>query len=295
MLFVGLTSTSFAGRPNEDGVGTNEYPPSPRRILTIAPNAAEILCELGLADRIVGVSKFCVYPPELKDKPRVGGLFDPDLEKIAALRPDLVVLRGRNLDVEQLCGKLGVTVYHDPTEKLADLKRCIRDLGRLTGRTEQAERLVTTFESRIDAIRSRVKDRPRPKVLLVISRDIDQVSKILTSGQGTFIDEMIRIAGGTNVFGHLEMDYPEVSAESILVLQPQVIIEIMPERALTAQEREAMIDQWAVVGPLPAVQRRSVHFLTRDNAENALIPSPRYVEVIELVSRWLHPDSTRER
>jgi iron complex transport system substrate-binding protein len=151
------------------------------------------------------------------------------------------------------------------------------------------------LESRIDAIRTRVKDRPRPKVLLVISRDINQVSKILTSGQGTFIDEMIRIAGGTNVFGHLEMDYPEVSAESILVQQPQVIIEIMPERALTEQEREAMIDQWAAIGPLPAVQRRAVHFLTRDNAENALIPSPRYVEVIELVSRWLHPDSTRER
>ena len=262
--------------------------PTPQRIITIAPNSAEIICALGACDRIVGVSKFCVYPARLQKRPRVGGLFDPDLERIIALHPDLVVLRGRNDPVEQLCRKRGIAVYQDRTENLADVEECIRGLGRRLGLIDEAEALVTRFHGRIDAIRKRIAGRPKPRVLLTVSRQPDRLANLLTTGGGTFLDEMVDITGGVNVFGHLDMAYPQVSAEGIVTQRPDVIIELMPEVKLTPALKRRMLDQWHKLGSIPAVTKSRIHFLTDDHC---LIPSPRYVEIIEKVSRILHPEA----
>jgi iron complex transport system substrate-binding protein len=262
---------------------------SPRRIITIAPNAAEIICALGVCDAIVGVSKFCVYPPELSARPRVGGLFDPDLERIVALRPDLVVLRGRNESVERLCRSRNISVYEDKTETLTDIETCIAELGQRLCRVEQAAEVVKRFRARLDAIRKRTANRPRPRVLLTISRRPDRLGNVLTSGKGTFLDEMLDIAGGENVFGHLDMAYPQVSTESIMAHRPDVIIELMPEIELTPALKEQMSRQWHQLGTLPAVARNRIYYLTDDHG---LIPSLRYVKVIEKVSHLLHPEPT---
>lgn len=268
----------------------------PHRIVTIAPNSAEIVCGLGACDRIVGVSKFCVHPPELHDRPRVGGLFDPDLEKIVALRPDLVVIRGRIESLEALCKQRGIAVYHDETDTLAGVTVCVMDLGKRLGLMKEAATLNADFRRRLQAIRRRVADRPKPRVLLTLSRQPDRLANVLTAGRGSFLDEMLEIAGGKNVFGHLEMRYPQVSAEGIVAHRPDVIIEFLPEVTLTPELRRAMLDQWRKLGSIgehacvPAVANGRIHFLTDDHA---LIPSPRYVEIIDKVSRILHPDADR--
>jgi iron complex transport system substrate-binding protein len=260
---------------------------APQRIVTLAPNSAEIICLLGAGDSIVGVSKFCVYPPELKDRPRVGGLFDPDLERIAALKPDLVVLRGRSDSVEELCRRRGISVYHDRTERLRDVETCILELGKRLGRMEEAKERVERFHDRLDAVRRRVADKPRPRVLLTVSRSPDGLGDVLTTGRGTFLHDMLQTAGGSNVFGHLEMDWPQVSGESIIARQPEVIIELMPEVTLTPALEQQMLDQWKQLGSIPAAVDGRIHFVTDDHC---LIPSPRYVEIIEQVSCLLHPE-----
>ena len=268
-----------------------ESPPKndcPQRIITIAPNSAEIICALGAGDRIVGVSKFCVFPPELRDRPRVGGLFDPDLEKIIALQPDLLVLRGKNESVEHLGDRLGVPIYRDRTEMLGDVEICIMELGRRLGRTAQARGLVKEFRRRLRAVRGRTQGRPKPRVLLSVSRQPGRLADILTTGKGTFLAEMLDLAGGVNVFGHLDMAYPQVSREAIVVQRPEVIIELLPELELDAALQRQMLNQWKALGPIPAVANERVYFLTDDHA---LIPSPRYVEIIEEVSRLLHPEA----
>jgi iron complex transport system substrate-binding protein len=257
------------------------------RIVTIGPNAAEIICALGAGDSIVGVSKFCVYPPELRGRPCVGGLFDPDLEKIIALRPDLVVLRGRSESVERLAADRGIAVYLDKTEALPDVETCILELGKALKREEQASRLVKAFRERIDAVRRRVADKPQPRVLLTVSRRPDRLANLLTTGKGTFLAEMLEIAGGANVFGHVDMPYPQVSPEAIVTRRPEVIIELMPEVSLTDNRKREMLAQWQSLGTVPAVRDARIHFMTDDNA---LIPSPRYVEIIEKVSKLLHPE-----
>jgi len=263
--------------------------PPAQRIITIAPNSAEIICALDACDRIVGVDKFCTYPPSLADRPRVGGLFDPDLEKIVSLRPDLIVLRGHSESVEKLCRDLKINLYLDPTEKLADIKTCITDLARLTGKEARGRQLVDDFQARLAAIRASVAGKPRPRVLLTVSRRPDRIASVTTAAKGTFLDDMIEVAGGVNVFGHLEMAYPQVSAEGILTARPEVILELMPELNANDKLREELRAQWAAVGPIPAVKTGRIHFLTD---ANVLIPSPRYAEIIEKATRLLHGQPT---
>lgn len=264
----------------------------PQRIITIAPNSAEIICALGACDAIVGVSKFCVYPPELQRRPQVGGLFDPDLEKIATLRPDLVVLRGRNEPVEQLCRNRGIAIYKDKTERLADIETCVAQLGARLHRTKEAQEVVKQFRARLDTIRKRTADRPRPRVLLTISRQPDRLGNLLTAGKGSFLDEMVKVAGGENIFGDLDMAYPQVSTEAIIARRPEVILELMPEINLTAKLKAQMLEQWHKLGTIPAVAGGRVHFVVDDNC---LIPSLRYVEIIDKVSRILHPEPDVDR
>lgn len=260
----------------------------PRRIIAMAPNSAEVVCALGACDAIIGVSKFCVYPPQLKERPLIGGLYDPDLEKIIALRPDLLITRGRNEALERVCEQMKVPIYHDETDTLAGIEKCVRELGGMLGRTETAEKLVGDFRSRLDAVRVRTRGKAKPRVVLTVSRQPDRLANILTTGRGTFLDEMIDIAGGVNVFGDIDMIYPEVSAEAIIAKQPQVIIELIPEVKLTDELESRMREQWRQIGAIPAVADNRVYFLADDNG---LIPSPRYAEFIEKVSRLLHPES----
>jgi iron complex transport system substrate-binding protein len=278
--------------PSRDRKGADlRDPPNFRRIITIGPNAAEVVCALGACDRIVAVDKFCVFPAELRDRPRIGGLFDPDVEKIVTLKPDLLVLRGRDETIEQLARDRGFRLHFDKTDTIEGIESSICDIGRLLGRDATANKLIHEFQERVDAIRSRVADRTRPRVLVTLSRQPDRLANLLTAGKGTFTDEMISIAGGENIFGDHDMAYPQTNAESVIARRPDVIIEMMPELELVP-ENEAMIrDQWESLGSIPALENDRLHIITDENCQ---IPSPRYVHVIEKVSRLLHPEAWDE-
>ncbi len=262
-------------------------PATPRRIITIAPNAAEIIVALGEARRIVAVDKFCAGPRELDPLPRVGGLFDPDLEAIVRLQPDLLILRGRNETLERLCADKRIAVYLDPTERLADILDTIAALGEMLDCPAAARRLQQHMNDRLDRIAAAVSGRPRPRVLITIARKPDSLADILTAGSGTFVHEIITRAGGENVFAHLAMDYPQVSLEAIVAAAPDAIIEAMPEAEPGPPLTEAARRLWAQLGPVPAVRTGRILLLTDDHA---LIPSPRVVEIIAQVARWLHPE-----
>jgi iron complex transport system substrate-binding protein len=271
---------------------SQEKAPIPRRIVTIAPNAAEMIHLLGAGDRIVGVSKFCAYPPELLDRPRVGGLFDPDLERIIALHPDLVVLRGRCPTLEELCLKQGIEVYRDRTESLSDMQRTIRELGAALDRADRAEEIVRSFRADLARIRARVADRKRPRVLVTASRRPGELGSIMTFNRNTFVHEMIEIAGGHNVFGDHDMNYPAISLEAVLARDVAFIIELM----LGEEDPDALASrvrlEWSRFDSVPAVARGQVHVIT-DAA--SVIPSPRCAQVIEKISHILHPEPCVEQ
>jgi len=258
--------------------------PTPQRIVAIAPNTAEMICAIGACDRIVGVSKFCVFPPELKTRVRIGGLYDPDLEGIIALRPDLLATRGHHDALERLAEQLKIPIYYDQTDSLEGIVKSVRELGELLGASREADAAARAFSARIDKIRKDSEGVRKIRVLLTVSRSPQRLANILTAGRGTFLTEMIELAGGVNVFGDLDMRYPEVSVESIITRQPECIIELMPEVDVVASD-VMLREQWKQYPMVPAVKNNCLHFVS---AENALIPSLRYADFIEQIAALLH-------
>lgn len=263
-------------------------PSAPRRIISISPNSTEIIAALGAADRLVAVSDFCVWPESIKKLPRVGGLFDVNLEAILRLHPDLIVLRGRHNGVEQLCASGGIRLFRDRTESLADIFATLGELGEVLDCRAQAATAQRAMRDRLSAIAKAVEGRPRPRVLMTLARNADAISSVMVGGKGTFVDDMITAAGGQNVFGDLSAAYPSVAQEAILVARPEVIIDAMPEVKPTAELEAKARRQWRELGPLPAVESGRV-FLLCD--ENATIPSPRIVNVIAKLAKLFHPEA----
>ncbi len=268
------------------GATATTKPVAPRRIITIAPNSAEIIAALGAADRLVAVSTFTDFPPELGKLPRIGGPADPDVEAILRLAPDLLVLRGHCLEVESLCRDNGIAVYMDPTETLDDIFTNITQLGDLLDKKIEARAMTESLRGQLDRVRVALEGRPRPRVLYTIARSPDSLKRVSTTGKGTFLDKIITLAGGQNVFGNVDMAYPDVSMESIVAAQPEVIIEAMPEVKLTNELRGRILDDWRRLGGMPATRDGRVYILTDED----LIPSPRIVDSIRRIAKLLHPE-----
>ncbi|MBX3397025.1 MAG: ABC transporter substrate-binding protein [Phycisphaerae bacterium] len=302
LLVLGL---QFAGcdRPSEGRSDSSEFDTTgrprtvPTRIVAIAPNATEMIFALGAGESLVGVSDFCRLPAREEssgrtEPARVGGLIDPNLELILRLEPDLVVLRGRIDPVESLCRAHGISVYHDPTNSFDDVFRTIGELGDMLGREREAAALMERTRLRIERVRQTVAGRPVPRVLFTTDRPVDSLSRVTTCGKGTFVDEMIRRAGGENIFGSLEVAYPEVSLEAVLLARPEVIVEVMP---VLSGDHEALArrvtEQWRRLGSLPAAENGRIHVLT--DAE-LVIPSPRIADAIERLAGLLHPEVSFE-
>lgn len=272
----------------------NDSAPSavPQRIVTLSPNADDVLCEIGAAGQIVGVSRFTMPRAELADRPRIGGLFDPDIERILALRPDLIVVRGHNEEIERLCAARGIRLYLDPTEDIATLDRFARDLGAMLKVEDRAGELLARFHGRLDAAerlaRSRRGGGRRPRVLLTMGRSPGALRDVMTSAKGTLHDDLLRIAGGDNLFGDLDIKFPTVSLEQIVVGAPEVVIELMPERHVTDELRGQVRAEWASIGPLPAVKADRI-IVFGDEMPNSLIPSPRIVDLVEKLVDILYP------
>lgn len=278
---------AVACRPSPPPAGPPASQSTAQRIISISPNATETIGLLGQADRLIAVSSFCVWPPLVEKLPRIGGLFDPNLEEIVRLHPDLIILRGRNHAIERLCADQGIRLHVDRTQSFADIETTTRELGRLLDCPSQAERVLADMQTRLAAITRAVAGRPRPRVLLTLSRGPDELGRIMTAARGTYMHQVIEYAGGENIFAGLSVDYPQVSVEAILTLRPEVIIETMPETRPTPGLRQKLLDQWRRLGPIPAVRSGRTFVVTDPHAQ---IPSPRIVEIVAEVARMLHPE-----
>lgn len=260
---------------------TNDY----QRVVTMSPSTAEIVFALGAGDRLVGVSRFCTYPPEAQQLPTIGGQRDPELERIVDLHPDLLILRGHNDVVEQLCREHAIQVYHDPTNTLDDLFVTIGELGRMLKRQSQAKELIDSMRRSLDDVRERARKHDPVRVLFVVSRSPDRLANVFVVGGASYLASLIEIAGGVGVFNDSEMDYLEVSPEAILSTRPEVIIDAMPGQNLDAAQRATLIAHWEKLGDIPAVRNRRVIIVT-DNY--VTIPSPRIAILAEDLADWLH-------
>jgi iron complex transport system substrate-binding protein len=251
-------------------------PAAARRIVSLAPSSTEIVFALGVGDRVVGVDQYSDWPPEAAKVPRVGNDLSPSLERILALKPDVVLVAtsANSRELPDELGRFGVRVVISSIVTLDDLWRDIQTIGDAIGRHDAAVTLVNTQRARVAAIHARVAALPAPKVLVVVWAD-----PLTVVGGHTFIDDEIRAAGGDNIAGDSAQPYPQYSVERMLARAPEVIV-------IGSHKGGPALTPLTSHASLPAVKNHRVHSVDGDLVFR---PGPRMVDGIELLSRLFHP------
>jgi len=259
------------------------------RIVSTSPSTTEILFALGLGDRVVGVSDFCRYPPEVTSLPRIGNVLHPDLERIVTLRPDLVVLNERSTDFARRLSAAELPFVAVSITTLADVTSAIVRIGEAAGIDAHARAIAAGIDVRLRGIRSRTPAGPRPKVLLILGRAPNELTGIIAAGAGSYLNDLIEIAGGTNAVSSVSAPpYPKLSLESVLSLNPDVIVDTIDMGATETERGQQVIESrtlWERYRTLSAVRTGRVRAAETDAV---FIPGPRVVDVAEWLAGVIH-------
>ncbi len=240
---------------------------TPQRIVALAPNITETLFALGLGEWVVGVGAYSTWPPEAAKKPRLGGLFDANLERIVSLKPDLAVLLPSEKDLADHLRPLGVDTIIIPNETLADVERSFTLIAQRCGVPEAGERLAAEWRAGLAPKPLRNKLR----VLISADRPEGRLADLLVAGPDTFYQELLDRLGAVNVFADAPVRYPKVSLEEVVARAPDVILELR-SAGVSPDVRRQLVTDWNQLGNVPAVRRKRVHVLAGDHT---VIPGPR--------------------
>jgi iron complex transport system substrate-binding protein len=252
----------------------------PQRIISMSPSATEILYGLGVIDRVVAVSDYDTWPPQVKTLPHIGGWSTPNLERVSALRPDLVVLSdAQNGLIGDQLRRFGVPVSVLPTQKLADVDRAIRIAATAVGREADGARLAAETNAQLDHVRSATKLLPHPLVLCIVDRTPGALRNVYLATGGSFLGELVELAGGRVAAPDTASGYAHVSNEQILALNPDIIIDIGQQPAAEAV--------WSEFPELNAVRHHRLVALNEDYISH---PSQRVAETAALLVRIIHPE-----
>lgn len=261
-----------------------------QRIVSLVPALTEMLFAIGAGPQVIGVSSFDEFPAEVATLPRVGALLDPDTERILSLRPDLVIVYGSQADQQRQFARAGIKTFSYRHGGIPVVLDTIRDLGAATGQQANAAKVVAELQARLNRVRARVAGRPRPTVLLVFERQPKTLREIYASGGAGFLDEILQIAGGRNVFEDVRRESVQPSTETLLSRAPDVVIEIRARGLLEPREVAEERGVWSTLSSLPAVRNNRVHLL---NGQYLVVPGPRLADAAETLARTLHPESFR--
>ncbi len=268
--------TDEAGRPVR--VATR-----PQRIVTLAPNLTEIVYAIGAGDRLVGNTTYCDYPPEAKQVAKIGDTMQPNIERIVALRPQLVLVSTAS-QLEAFTGQLneqGIAVYITDPRSLEDVFRSIKTLGELLDEPERAEKLVNELRARASTVEAAVRASKPVRVFYQVS-----AAPLYTIGREAFLTDLIRRAGGQSVTADVPGAFPRYSDEAALATQPEAII-----LSVDSAMDEGNAKPSASLARSPAVLNKRVYGINGDLLSR---PGPRLVDGLEQMARVLHPEAFRQ-
>lgn len=263
--------------------------PSPVRIVSLAPGITETLYALGMGDAVVGVTRFCAYPPEAREKPRVAGFGEICHEAVVRLRPDLVVLPRDMIQNRKDLENLGLRVLPLETRSLPGMMDAITELGVATGHEKEARAILAAVRNSLEAAKNRAGEGPGPRVLFSVmhsGKGHGGITELYAIGRDGFYSELIRAAGGVNAYAGA-LPFPRLSREAVIFLDPEVIIDVVsPAGDLEAARRE-----WRSLSSVSAIQNNRLYLFT-DDADT--VPGPRARQTLEKLSRALYPEPRRE-
>jgi len=260
----------------------------PQRIVSLAPSNTEILFAIGVGDRVVGVTDYCNYPPEVVEKRKmgevasIGGYTTINIERVISLNPDLVVASyGNGIENIEMLRRMGLRVIAFDPKTVEDVMKDIVLIGIATGEKENATRLVKEMLEKIERVRENVRDKPKLRVAHILWYD-----PIFVSGKKTFVDDVIKLSGGENVFNF--EGWRAVSVEDLIAENPEVIL--VSSGSGMGGGRD-VIYEWVLsdkrLSGIKAVKESRICVVDADLIDR---PSYRLAEAVELVARCLHPD-----
>jgi iron complex transport system substrate-binding protein len=254
----------------------------PQRIVALAPSLTEILFALGIGERLVGATKFSDYPAAARSIPRVGSYVDINVERIISLRPELIIgtVDGNQPEKVALLERAGLPVFIVDPRDIRQVIATVVTLGEVCGVAETSAALAAELSARVDRVVARTAGLPRPLVFLQIN-----AKPIMTANKNSFLHDLVQLAGGSNLAGEETVTYPRISLEEVIRKKPEVII-------ISSMQRdgnfEAARRQWLRWPVIPAVRDGRVYLVDSDLTDR---PSPRVVEGLELLARYLHPQA----
>lgn len=261
----------------------NANSPAKPRVVSLAPSNTELLCSVGAREQIIGVSSFCDYPKEVTGIAKVGTFISANLERLARLKPDLVLLVSGQ---EELAAKIKnhkmKTIVVD-NNKLTDIGKNLKALGRLTGHCQEGEAAAQKFEGRLQELAQIVeKSKHKPKVFYCV-----WPQPLMTAGKASFIDDIITSCGGTNIAGDMAASYPRFSLERLVLSNPDVIV--MPFEA----RNQAFIKQspW---NKLQAVREQHIYYLPDQKNDMLSRPTLRVLKGMAWLGGVFHPELAKE-
>jgi iron complex transport system substrate-binding protein len=261
----------------------------PNRIVSTAPSITEMLYALGLGDRVVGVTIYCHYPPEATKKTKIGTYIDPNLEAIAALKPDLVIIQKNPVQLQAKLERLGLHVLEVKHDNIAEVFESIAAIGKAAGADRQAAELNAKLRRDLDQIHDRVANLPPTTMMFVVGRAPARIEDIIVTGRASYLNDVIQVAGGRNIFTDSVAPYPKVGIEEILSRNPEVIVDMgdMTDTAgVTDDQKRAVVALWNRYPSLRAVKNHRVYAVASDIF---VVPGPRMIDAAREFARMLHP------
>lgn len=255
----------------------------PTKIVSLSPSNTEILFALGLGDRVVGVTDFCDYPPEARNKAKVGGFAEVDAERVASLSPDLIL--ASNIHVARVVPsleKLGLTVVVIDPKTAADVTGRLATVGKLTGKEKEALELKAKLDGRIASTTEKAKSAGQaPRVFWMLG------DGLFTAGPGSYVDDLIQKAGGANIAASAKTSWPELSLEAVVQADPEVIV-IPGAQGPAIAEKLKNDRAWQQVSAV-----KSGRFVLIPDENVVLRPGPRIADGLDQLARGLHPDRVK--
>ena len=263
-VFVGLLLSACT--KNETADSSKKY-----RIISLAPHITEIIYALGAQDDLLAVTDFCNYPPDAQEKEKIGGLLDPNIEKMIALKPTHLFGLPSHEKLSEQLQPFGFQIQMMPNEQVSEVFASIRQIGSSIGRREKAEQLAVHLTSQLDSLRVlQKKQAPLPAVLL-IGRNAGTLQNMTVAGTQTYLDELWRLMGGENIYRDLPTRYGVVNLESLLIRNPTVIIEFDMQKKHCI-EKEKVGPEWQVLHGITAVKNGYLFVI---GGNHTMIPGPR--------------------
>lgn len=265
---------------------------APSRIVSLAPSLTEILFAVDAGGQVIGVTRYCAFPPETKERISVGGMTDTDYETLLSLHPDLVVLRSNLLQESQRqkCAQLKLPVCVVSDDTVEGILSAIAALGEQSGHVEKATLLIADLRRRMEQLRQSVPAQRRPRVLLIVGRTVglSSLKEVYAVGPNNYLDEVLTLAGGSNALESDAPAFPRLGPEDIVRLNPDVIVDLFSPEAVQGVSAKVIAQDWRQLPNVQAVSSGQIHVVI---ASYAVIPGPRFILLAEDLARLMRQNS----